>query len=329
MPQPGSLEPPWPDINPDAGPSRRKNYTSQSGLIDRAIFAATINKPDIFPFPQRDTRGKRKQYRLKETVLALGVPKSPDFAKDYTNMGPNVVAPWRKRGGVFQTLRDKEIKAAIDDGDVRWYKNNHSMLVRYTNLHSLHPWSAKYVVASPGVEDFTGTSDGQGVDDLPAGWPVGFPHPFAELVRRRYAIKNRTEPLWLFAIAHTFDVKFPLRNLVRERMRTKLHGAIKAALERRGYAPNGMRLDGEAGSKARYSHMYGTLRVEGGTSALLKAPFGELVGFLTQAVVALERRIGVRDQSGHDYGGQGAAWKNEREKTQNASRNKNQSVSWS
>lgn len=294
-PQPGRLDPPWPDSNPNAGPQRRKIFTSQKGLIDNAVFAATVLRPYISPFPQTKSKGKPPEDRRKKPVLALGVPKSPDFAKDYTNMGPNVSAPWRK-GGVFRMLSDSEIKATSDDGDVRRYKNSHSMRVRYTKLHSLHPFSANFLAASPGVEDNTGASDGQGFDSAPSGWPVGFPHPFAEVVRRRYAIKNRTEPLWWFTVAHSSDPNLPLSNLVRDRMRNKLQGALKAALERRGYAPNGIRLDGKAGAKAKYSHMYGSLRVEGGASALLKAPFDELVGFLAQAVILVERQIGVRGQ---------------------------------
>ncbi|KAL1894524.1 hypothetical protein Sste5346_005759 [Sporothrix stenoceras] len=245
----------------------------------------------MFPFP---SQGNRKE-KLNEPIITVGVPKAPDFTKDFTNMGPNVAAPWRK-GGVFTLIPDNKIKAAVA-ADSQQYTNRYGVRVRYSRLHSLHPWLVRYLAASPGVEDAYGSSDGQGADSAATGWPVGFPHPSADVVRRKYAIKNRTEPLWWFAVAFPNDPHLPHSNLVRDRMRQKLQGALKVALERRGYAPNGIRLEGQAGAKARFSQLYGSLRVEGPIGPALRAPFDDLAGFLAQAIIVVEDLLGGRKQT--------------------------------
>ncbi|KIH91489.1 hypothetical protein SPBR_01876 [Sporothrix brasiliensis 5110] len=289
-PQPGPLKPPWPDANPDAGPQRRKIYTSEKGLIENAITMARIDLPYKLPFP---SPGKKKH--TGDPILSIAVPRPPDFRRDFTNLGPDVVAPWRK-GGVFKLVSEKEIMAAGTSVDKKFTKS-YGVRIRYSHQHSLHPWSANNLAASPGIEDALGASDGQGVSAAPSGWPVGFPHPFSEMARRRYALKNRSDPLWWFAIVFAAEGQLPNSNLVRNKMRYKLQSAVEAALRQRGYAANGVRLDGSAGANAKYSQLYGSIRADGPLVQMLTAPYDELVGFLAQAIIVVESLLGGRKQT--------------------------------
>jgi hypothetical protein len=247
--------------------------------------------PLKFPFPSL----ARRKSSSEAPIYTLGVPRSPDFRNDYTNMGPDVAAPWRK-GGVFHLIPDRDIKAAGTVSD-RQYTDNYGVRVRYSKLHSLHPWSANHMAASPGIEDTFGASDGQGMGAASSGWPVGFPHPFSEMVRRKYAIKSHTDPLWWFAIVFVTDGQLPNSNLVRNKMRYKLQSALQAALRQRGYAANGRRLEGAAGAKAKYSQLYGSMRADGPLVQILDAPYDNLVGFLAKAVIVVEGLLGRREQA--------------------------------
>ncbi|CAK7267579.1 hypothetical protein SEPCBS119000_002620 [Sporothrix epigloea] len=211
-------------------------------------------------------------------------------------MGPDIVASWRP-GGSFRRLAGSEIRTASKSnnpsfhGSAGGFKNvlkNHGLTIRYSFGHALHPWHAKYLVASPGFDEV--------IKDNGSGWPVGFPHSAAEVFRRRYAIKNRTEPLWWFVTVFHGDSEAPNSNLVRNKLRSKLQSAVRTALEQRGYSSAGARLAGAAGKPARFHQLYGSMRIDGLTRPLLEATYDALVAYLSQVVVALESQLGGRKQ---------------------------------
>ncbi|CAK7209346.1 hypothetical protein SBRCBS47491_000412 [Sporothrix bragantina] len=229
-------------------------------------------------------------------VLSVGVPRAPDFVNDYTSMGPDIVASWRP-GGPFRRLGGNEIRTANRASSIgvaaafagtKGSSKNYGLSIRYTFGHALHPWHAKYLVASPGFDEVA--------YDGGLGGPVGFPHSAAEIFRRRYAIKNRTEPLWWFVTVFPGDSDLPYSNLVRHKLRFKLQSAFRTALKQRGYNLVGVRLDGLDGKLARFQQLYGSVRVDGMTQPLLDVTYDELVAYLCQVVVAVEGHLGGRKQ---------------------------------
>ena len=229
-------------------------------------------------------------------VMSVGVPRAPNYAKDYTSMGPDIVASWRPGASLWR-LAGSDIRVANRanssasvgaSASTKGAGKNYGLSIRYSYGHALHPWHAKYLVASPGFDEV--------VSDGSPGRPIGFPHSAAEVFRRRYAIKNRTEPLWWFVTVFSDDSDLPYSNLVRHKLRFKLQSAFRTALKQRGYSPIGVRLEGEAGTPARFQQLYGSARVDGVTRLVLDASYDELVAYLAQVVVALESRLGGRKQ---------------------------------
>ncbi|CAK7564036.1 MAG: hypothetical protein SEPTF4163_001919 [Sporothrix epigloea] len=282
-PQPGPPIPPF----REAPAVRPKVFTTEEGLIKDAIMKVKLSHPIRF------SPGK---VVAKGPTLSVGVPRPPDFVNDYTSMGPDIVASWRP-GGAFRRLSGTDIRTAnrtsipTANGSSGGFKvplKNYGLGIRYSYGHALHPWHAKYLVASPGFDEV--------VSDNGSGWPVGFPHSAAEVFRRRYAMKNRTEPLWWFVTVFSGDSDIPNSNLVRSKLRSKLQSAVRTALKQRGYSSAGVRLEGPTGRPARFHQLYGSMRIDGLTKPLLDTAYDALVVYLTQVVVALEAQLGGRKQ---------------------------------
>ncbi|CAK7202907.1 hypothetical protein SEUCBS139899_005634 [Sporothrix eucalyptigena] len=303
-PQPGPPEPPFQDkyaIRPGI-------FTTEKSLTDAAIMRAKLSNPKKFSVQKTSvylhaSSTDRSEDPFSTGVLqsadffnhydiippSIGVPQAPNFFEDYTKMGPTVVPSWSARGA-FKRLSGSAIRTARTRGRAgpggAGAGNGHGLSFRYSNFHVLHPWHAKYLEGSPGIDDI-------GAERGPEGY-VGFPHTLAEVFRRRYAIKNRDQPLWWFMTVLPTDGDIPNSNLVRHKMRYKLQAAFHVALRQCGYGSDGLRLEGSAGRQALFPQMYGTVRVDGHVRSMLEASFTDLVAYLSQAVVTLEGLLGDR-----------------------------------
>ncbi len=305
-PQPGPPDPPWPPTAAERALAnvRRKTFATPQGLAASVIMTGKVDNPDLFygaPAAAQSAQPPR---------IRLGVPMLPSLLTDHTGLGPDVVAPWR-RGGVFQQVPAGALRALRRS-------TNFGLRFRYTRSHALHPYQARYLEGSPGVEEMprqlaatrASTPDGGGGGNN----EPGFPHCFAEVMRRYMAYKNRDEPLWVQVLAappSAADLAAGMRfsPFVRGTARNKLRHAVRTALALRGYGPTGLRLaDAElrAGARrAKHRQMYGTLRVDGALRPALETPYDDLVAYLAQVVDIVEGLLGGLERPGEGEGAGG------------------------
>ncbi|OAA62494.1 hypothetical protein SPI_04034 [Niveomyces insectorum RCEF 264] len=280
-----------------------------------------------------DPRGWPCDAERLHTPVVLAVPGPPPGSEDeddttlatgFAAIGPDVVSP--VGSGAFRSVPARALRQAVDAAaaavaaahvHAHAHTNTETTVaaplrqlhLRYSHQHVVHPWSLRYLEVP--------TVSGQ-------------PHCLAELTRRRYVEKQRTEPLWWFVLVHTNhedrsgkDGPLPggvlLRKsaFVRTTVRQRVQRAFRAALRRRGYGAGGevlpqaddraaaaqtnTTMTSSATQQQQQRHrparrpLYGSLRMEALVWPLVTVPYGVLVAYLEQVVGVLE---GVLDQKG-------------------------------
>ena len=237
-------------------------------------------------------------------ILSVGVPRLPDPETDYTEVGPGIVAPWQPGGASFRNMNVDNKTVGAMGGAKRM-----GVKLRVCDTHVIHPYSVKFLGSS---DDIAPAGTGSSAANFQLNNPsadgstqTAFPHCLSEVVRRWYANKNRTDPLWWYVALISNDNAggadlATVKNVVRSKTHAKVQHAFKTALARNGYSPAGWRLhtqgtasiDGAAPVVARYPHLFGSVRVDAVLQRVLETDYHELVEYMAGLIKGVEADLG-------------------------------------
>ncbi|EPE08435.1 hypothetical protein F503_01218 [Ophiostoma piceae UAMH 11346] len=302
-PQPGPPNPPWPKPR-SAQNTATRPHMSHRALADNAILISRMRG-----LLHRQTKSLSASFAQAEgidtnTTLSVGVPRLPDLETDYTEVGPGIVAPWQPGGASFRTLNVDQRAVGALGGSKRM-----GVKLRVCDTHVIHPYSVKFLGSSndiaPAGTGFTASTFQLNSLNSDGTTQTAFPHCLSEVVRRWYANKNRTDPLWWYVGLISNDNAggvdlATVKNVVRSKTHAKVQHAFKMALARKGYSPAGWPLhtqgtasiDGEAPVVPRYPHLFGSVRVDAVLQRVLEADYQELVEYMAGLIKGVEADLG-------------------------------------